>query len=128
MSELSGTIAVICPTEQISEKFSKRSLIVDIGGDTPINLEYHFDDCALLDGFVVGEQVKVAYDLDGRKWTNPKGEDKYFVTLKIGAIWKLGAEPQQQQPAPQQAPDKPGFEPPPMDHPPQPGSSNEVPF
>lgn len=127
MSELTGTIAVICPTEQISEKFSKRSLIVDIGGDTPINLEYHFDDCALLDGFVVGEQVKVAYDLDGRKWTNPQGVDKYFVTLKIASIDKLTVlkTPQQQQPAPQQ--EKP-FEAPPMDHPPQPGSGSEVPF
>jgi hypothetical protein len=103
MNTLTGTIKVICDTEQISEKFSKRSLIVDIGGDTPINLEYHFDDCEKLDHFKEGESVKVEFDLDGRKWTNPQGVDKYFVTLKIANIIKEG-----------QAPPAPAFEPPAM--------------
>ncbi len=96
MNTLTGNITVIQPTEQISEKFSKRSLIVDIGNDTPINLEYHFDDCALLDNFQVGQNVKVEFELDGRKWTNPQGVDKYFVTLKIASVELVG----QQQPAP----------------------------
>lgn len=110
MNNLTGTIKVICPTENISDNFSKRSLIVDIGGDTPINLEYHFDDCALLDEYKEGEQVKVEFNLDGRAWQKtPQDATKYFVTLKIAGIERLGEQPAA---APQQA--APTFEAPPM--------------
>ena len=111
MTDLTGIITVIEPTAVISEKFSKRTVIVDTADLTdnypnPINLELHQEAVTDIDGYSVGDKVKVLYHLNGRKWTNPQGVDKYFVTLKIASLEKLGAEPQQSQ----QAAAKPAFE------------------
>ena len=118
MNDLTGIITVIEPTAVISEKFSKRTVIVDTADLTdnypnPINLELHQEAVTDIDGYSVGDKVKVLYHLNGRKWTDPQGVDKYFSTLKIASLEKLGAEQQQPQ-QPQQAAAKPAFVPPPM--------------
>jgi len=66
------------------------------------------DKCDLLNGFAVGEAVKIDINLRGREWVNPQGETVYFNTIQGWRIGKLQAE------APQQAPPMPAaqaFEP-----------------
>jgi hypothetical protein len=44
------------------------------------------DKCDLLEEFNVGDSLKVEFNLKGRKWTDPSGNDKYFNTLQA---WRL---------------------------------------
>jgi len=44
--------------------------------------EFSQDRVTLLDHFSVGDEVEVSFDLNGREWTNPQGEVKYFTALK----------------------------------------------
>lgn len=78
-------IKLIHPTQQVTEKFSKREFVVTDGVDSDypqhIILQATRDKCSLLDQFKVNDMVDVAINIRGREWTSPQGEIKYF---KIG--------------------------------------------
>ena len=97
MSELSVKIYKISETQKVSDSFSKREFIVET--DTQYKqyllLQVVKDKCAVLDGYEVGENVKVSLNLNGRLWTNPQGEEKCFNTLDCWKIEKETNEPQQ---------------------------------
>ena len=85
-----GTIKEIFNTQNISDKFKKREFVLEYA-DNPqypqlLKFEMVQDDCSVLDNFNVGDQVDVHFNLRGRKWTDPKGVDKYFNTLQA---WKI---------------------------------------
>ena len=40
---------------------------------------------------VIGDQVEVSFNLNGREWVNPKGESKFFNTLDVWKISKIGS-------------------------------------
>ena len=111
-NEITGTIIVIEATVQISETFTKREFVLQIENEyNPekpqlIKFELVQDKCDLLNNFQVGMVVKVGYNLEGRKWTSPQGQDKYFNTLKA---WRIDQEQNQmgQAPAPYQQPATP---------------------
>ena len=89
MSELvlNGKITEINATQVVSDKFSKRTFVLETGGDfsDTFQMEFQKDKCNLLDKFKVGDQVEVSYNLRGRSWT--KGDKtSYFVTL---AAWRI---------------------------------------
>jgi single-strand DNA-binding protein len=91
MSEVQGKIHRIGATQTVGNNgFTKRELVVVTEGQYPqyIALEFHKDKCSLLDGRKVGEQVHAYYNLNGRLWTSPKGEERCFNTL---ACWKMTA-------------------------------------
>jgi hypothetical protein len=69
--------------EETKGTFMKRELIVLIPGQYPqsICLEFQQGNTALLDALQVNQEVTVDYDLRGRKWTDPKGVDKWFNTI-----------------------------------------------
>jgi hypothetical protein len=83
-----GTIKVINQTQVITEKFSKREFVIETDSQYPQpNLfQTTKDKCALLDSFQVGEKVEVFWNLNGKEWTSPAGEVKYFNTLEA---WRL---------------------------------------
>lgn len=62
------------------------------------------DRCALLDGFGPGDNVRARISLDGRKWEGANGT-RYFTTLTLWGIERIGA--QAPQTAPAQAPAEP---------------------
>jgi hypothetical protein len=100
MFKVKGEVKLVNDTVQVSEKFSKREfvLMVKNGEYTdPVTFQSAQDKCSMLDGFKVGEQVEVSYNLRGREWTSPQGEVKYFNTLDAWKIEKIG---QSEQPAP----------------------------
>ena len=41
-----------------------------------------------MDKFEVGQEVEVSFNMRGRKWTSPQGEDKYFNSLDA---WRVDA-------------------------------------
>jgi hypothetical protein len=93
MFKLKGVVKVVNPTQQVSEKFSKRIFVItDNSSMYPqdIILQLQKDKCSLADGLNVGDEVNVFYNLRGRLWTDPNGVDKYFNTLECWKIDKLG--------------------------------------
>jgi hypothetical protein len=92
--QLKGKIKLIKDTVQVSEKFSKREFVVT-DGDAMYPQDIMFqsvqDKCAMLDGYSVGDEVEVSFNLRGREWTSPQGEVKYFNTLDAWRIEKAGS-------------------------------------
>lgn len=94
MFKLQGTVKVLNPTVQVSEKFSKREFVVtESSGMYPQDILFQLtqDKCALLDGYNVNDGVEVSFNLRGREWTSPQGEVKYFNSLEAWRIDRLGA-------------------------------------
>jgi hypothetical protein len=89
--EVSGKLTVINATQVISEKFSKRTFVVETSDQYPqqIELQLTQDKCDYLDQYSLGEQINVSINIRGRAWTNPAGEVKYFNTLEAWKIQRL---------------------------------------
>lgn len=88
-----GKILEIFDTQNISNTFKKREFVLEYAENPQypeyIKFEMIQDKCALLDGLNVGDTVNVYFNLKGRKWTDPKGEVKYFNSLQA---WKFENE------------------------------------
>ncbi len=90
--ELTGRIIEISATQQVSGKFQKREFVVEYTENPQypeyIKFECIQDKCDLLDKFAAGQEVEVMFNLKGRKWTDAKGEVKYFNSMQA---WKINA-------------------------------------
>jgi hypothetical protein len=94
--QVAGKLIVVNPTQVVSEKFSKRTFVVETDDKFPQQIEFQLtqDKCDYLDQYKVGEQVNVSLNIRGRSWTNPQGETKYFNTLEAWRIERVGATPE----------------------------------
>ena len=97
--------------------FKKREFVVEYAENPTypefIKFELIQDKCEQLDQYQIGDIITIAFNLKGRKWTNPKGETVYFNTIQA---WRLsGGEqapnpsgtPQAQEPESSDDPDLP---------------------
>lgn len=94
MFTLSGKIKVKNDTQQVSDKFRKREFVVtDSSGNYPqdIQMQLTQDNVSNLDPISVGDDVNVSFFIRGREWTNPQGEVKYFNSLDVWKIEKIGS-------------------------------------
>lgn len=91
-NKATGKLAVINPTVQVTEKFSKREFVIETEDTYPQRVIFQLanDNTSKLDGLNVGDSVEVSFNLRGREWTSPQGEVKYFNTLEAWRIDKLG--------------------------------------
>ena len=91
---ISGKITVIFDTAQINDSFKKREFVVEYSDNSQftelIKFELFQDKCDLINDFKVGDEANVEFNLKGRKWTDPKGVDKYFTTLQAWKLEKTG--------------------------------------
>lgn len=93
---ITGTIKVVGKTQQVSDKFSKRELVVtEPSGQRPqhIPVEFTQDRTSMLDGFNPGDEVTVTCYVNGREWTGRDGVTKYFLSLSGNRIERSGAAP-----------------------------------
>lgn len=91
---MKGKVKVVGSTVAISEKFSKREfVVVDDTNMYPQDIMFQLtqDKCNLIDSLVIGDEVEVSFNLNGREWVNPKGESKFFNTLDVWKISKIGS-------------------------------------
>jgi len=109
MFTIKGKIKVKKSTEQITDKFKKREFVITDGsGNYPQDIQFQLtqERVDLLDGVKKDDEIEVSFFVNGRMWTNPQGEDKYFNSLDAQRITVLnsGAEvtPQPQQPLKQE--------------------------
>lgn len=92
--KMSGQILEIFEKQQVSEKFAKREFVLITDGQyaqKPI-FQVVNDKCELLDKFKVGQKVEVSFNLNGKSWTSPTGETKYFNTLDCWKIEQLNVQ------------------------------------
>jgi hypothetical protein len=116
--EASGRIHALFDTQQVTERFRKREFVVELA-DNPrypqfVLFQLTGDRCEALDGFEVGQAVRVEFSLRGREWKSPKGEVRYFNSLDV---WTL--EPAEG--SPRAGREQAGDEPPPQ-------TDDDVPF
>jgi len=94
--EITGKIVEIFDTVQINDSFRKREFVVEHSENSQypefIKFELFQDKADIIDGYKVGEEVEVAFNLKGRKWNDPKGGVKYFNTLQAWRLSRKSAE------------------------------------
>jgi hypothetical protein len=93
MFKLIGTVKVLNPTVQVSEKFAKREFVItETSSMYPQDISFQAtqDKCSMLDAIQPNDQVEVSFNLRGREWTSPQGEVKYFNSLEAWRIEKVG--------------------------------------
>lgn len=80
-----GQVVFIGETEVISDKFSKRLIVLsDKSSEYPqeIAFELHKGNCDKANGLTIGDEAIASYNLNGKLWK----DNKWFNTL---VIWKL---------------------------------------
>jgi len=90
--EIKGKVHEIGATQQVSETFKKRDLIIEYAENPTypeyIRFEALQDKTALFDSLKPGDEVEVSFNLRGRPWTNKDGVTSYFNSL---VVWRLTA-------------------------------------
>ena len=88
-TRLNGTIHFIGQPQILSEKFTKRELILLTPDKYPqhILIQFANDKCYLLDNVRVGDDVSISINIRGRLWTDPKtGVERCFNTIEAWAM------------------------------------------
>ena len=90
--KITGKLLEVQDTQQVTDAFKKRVFVIEYAENLQyieyISFELVQDRCDLIDGFQVGQNVDVSFNLKGRKWTSPEGTVKYFNTLQA---WRIEA-------------------------------------
>ena len=104
--ELEGKLIVINPTQEITATFKKREFVIETkqaNGDREfidyIKFQIMQNKCDLLDAFVVGQDVKVSFNVKGNKFEK-EGNTNYFTNLNC---WKIEGSNQAPQDTPVQS-------------------------
>lgn len=89
--EINGKVHVIVATETVGAKdFRKRTIVVatDEQYVQYIPIDFVQDKCSVLDGYKIGQQVKVSVNVRGNEYNG-----KYYVKLQGWKIEKTGEPP-----------------------------------
>jgi len=92
--EITGTLVEKFDAVHVSATFKKRTFVIEYveeGRNFPelISFEFTQDKCDLIEKYLIGDKVTVLFNLKGRLWVSPQGENKYFNTLQA---WKIHSE------------------------------------
>lgn len=91
--EIRGKVHEIGATQQVTESFKKRDIIVAYAENPQfveyIRFEATQDRTSIFDGLTVGEEIEVSFNLRGRPWTNKEGVTTYFNSLVAWRVTKL---------------------------------------
>ena len=91
---MTGVVEVIFDTEHVSDKFQKRTFVLnDMQEKYPQKISFQCvqDKVSLLNSIGEGQEVEVAFNVRGREWKSPQGELKYFNTLEA---WRIDVKEQ----------------------------------
>jgi hypothetical protein len=91
MLSVNGKIYQIQDIQKINDTFSKREFILELTNDDQVYVQKVAfsllrDKVNLIDGIEKGQEVEVKFYLNGRDWTSPQGEVKFFNTLDAQEI------------------------------------------
>ncbi len=90
--EISGKLIEKYDVVTISDKFKKREFILEKKENSNgfefidyIKFQLTQDKCAILDPYQIGDELKISFNLRGRKWEKD-GKVSYFTNLEA---WKI---------------------------------------
>ncbi len=93
--DITGKLIEKFETTAVSDKFKKREFILETKESSGsfdfteyIKFQLVMDKCSLLDPFETGENMKVYFNLKGRKWEKD-GKVSYFTNLDAWKIEKI---------------------------------------
>ena len=93
--DITGKLYKLFEAQQVTDRFRKREFVLTTEADTRYPQQVMFqltgNRCEMLDGFGEGDEVTVEFSLRGREWTSPKGDVKYFNSLEVWKLEKIGA-------------------------------------
>ncbi|MGV6945011.1 DUF3127 domain-containing protein [Sphingobacterium kyonggiense] len=93
--QITGHVHEVGQTQQVSESFKKRDLIVVVAENPQypeyIRVEATQDKTTLFDGLKQGDGVTVDVNLRGRPWTNKEGITTYFNSIVACKLAKTGS-------------------------------------
>ncbi len=88
--EVTGKIFEVGATQQVTEKFKKRELILEYVENPTypefLKFECGNDKVSLLDSVKVGDEVDVFFNLRGKPYTDKTGKKTYFNSMQL---WKV---------------------------------------
>ncbi len=91
--DIKGTVHEVGETQQVSESFKKRDLIVSYAENPQfveyIRFEATQDRVNQFDNLKAGDAVEVHFNIKGRPWTNKDGVTTYFNSLVAWRVNKL---------------------------------------
>lgn len=92
--EVTGKLLVKYDTQQVSEKFKKREMVLELAEEINGNIYTNFakmqlvqNKCDILDRFKEGDIVKVSFNIKGNKWERD-GKVNYITNLDA---WRIEA-------------------------------------
>jgi len=119
--QIRGRIHAISDAQQVTPRFRKREFVLELDAASRypqyVLFQLTGDRCESLDGHAKGDEVEVEFSLRGREWTSPKGEIRYFNSLEVWSIERVGE-------AAAGTDDPPAW----GDEPPPPSDEDEIPF
>ena len=97
--EISGRLAEKYETQKVSDRFQKREFVLEIKSTGATGYEFvdfikfqaTQDKCSMLDQFQIDDNVKVSFNLRGRRWERD-GQVSYFTNLEAWRIENLSGE------------------------------------
>ena len=94
--DITGKLVDKLEVLQTSEKFRKREFVVEYL-DNPnsmyselLKFQLTNDRCEMIDPFTIGQEIKVSFNLKGRKWVKDNNT-AYFTNLEAWRIEAIGA-------------------------------------
>ena len=92
--QLQGKIVTVFDTVEVSARFTKREFVLETPDRYPqaILFQATGDRCSQLDDLREGDEVKVEFSVRGREWRSPKGELKYFNSLDVWKVERVGSQ------------------------------------
>jgi len=89
--EITGKLIDRFETQNVSDKFKKREFVIEYR-DNPnmsfsemLKFQLTQDRCSLIDAYTIGQDIKVSFNLKGRRWEKD-GNVNYFTNLEA---WKV---------------------------------------
>lgn len=92
--QIQGKIHATFEAAQVTDRFRKREFVLELEAASRypqyVMFQLTGNRCDALDGFEAGQEVAVEFSLRGREWTSPKGEVRFFNSLEVWSIDRVG--------------------------------------
>lgn len=86
--EISGKLKLVLNEETFASGFNKRSFVIGVESNYPYDVCFDLlkDKVRMIDGFNIGEEVKVSFDIKSREYNG-----KWFTGATAWRVEKVGA-------------------------------------
>lgn len=104
--EVTGNLILKEKVVEVSDRFKKREFVIEVLNERNpdwndfVKFQLTQDRCELIEPYSEGDQLKVSFNLRGRKWEKD-GRVNYFTNLEAWRIDKAGDVPAPNEPNPE---------------------------